>query len=178
MPPDDPSDAADHQVRFTRLSLDSIAEADSRFLLQLWNTKRGARRAPARSEFDPADLKHVLHKLILMEVRRDPLDFIYRVAGTEIYFIHGMELTGKSVRNLRPQPYSDAVWRDMAELIETWEPQYVRLEFPNREGRSRSYTVLRLPLSSDGATIDRIFVLSEFGPDRAKIKETIAQLRR
>ena len=170
--------AEGHRVRFTRLPIDASMDPESRTLLDLWNRKRGARRAPARAEFDPAELKPLLSKLILMEVRHDPLDFVYRLSGTEIYDIHGMELTGKSVRDLTPKPYGEAVWRDMAELVETWQPQYVQLEFINRQDQSRSYLVLRLPLSSDGEGVDRMFVLSLFGNDKAKLREFLAQLRR
>jgi hypothetical protein len=166
-----------NRVRFTRLPIDASMDPDSRLLLELWTRKRGTRRAPARAEFDPPELKSVLSKLILMEVRHDPLDFLYRLSGTEIYDIHGMELTGKSVRELTPKPYGEAVWRDMAELVETWEPQYVQLEFVNRQDQSRSYLVLRLPLSSDGERIDRMFVLSVFGADRFKLKELLEQIR-
>ena len=166
------------RVRFTRLPLDSMDDAEGRLLLALWQAKRGGRRAPARAEFDPAELKTLLPRLILVEVRHDPLDFRYRVSGTDIYNIHGLELTGKSVRDLTPADYAQEVWREMTDLIATWEPQFSRLEFISRDGKSRSYTVLRLPLSSDGTTVDRVFVQSMFGPERQRLKEMLQQFRR
>ena len=117
---------------------------------------------PARSDIDPIELKSVLPNLILLDVQVSPLDFRYRVAGTRTYDIFGMDLTGRSVRDLGPGPVSDGVWASLASLARDGAPQYVQLEFTTADGYARSYRVLRLPLGDDGKTVDRVLVMTTF----------------
>lgn len=159
------------KVRFTRLRLDDVASPEFRFVHELWQRKRGGRRAPARGDFSPTDMPQVLPRLILIDVVRDPPDFRYRLAGTETFFIHGVELTGRSVLSIVPAKQGQLAWNDLSEIVETWEPQHVQLEFINQDGHRRSYRVLRLPLSSDGTAVDMVMVIQDFGTDPEKMKD-------
>lgn len=159
------------RVRFTRLMLDEIGSPEFRFVHDLWTRKRGTRRAPARGDFDSAEMPQVLPRLLLIDVVRDPPDFRYRLAGTETFFIHGTELTGRSVLSIVPAKQGRLVWNDLCELTETWEPQHVQLEFVSQDGHDRSYRVLRLPLSSDGAAVDMVLVIQDFGAEPLTIKD-------
>jgi hypothetical protein len=153
-------------VTSTQLPLGELAPADFDFLYRLWLAKRGQRLAPARAEFDPAELRAMLPRLLLIDVAHDPPDFRYRLAGTLTYELHGQELTGKSITALKPPEFVATLWHDLRELVARAEPQLVQLDFTNQEGYHRAYHVLRLPLSSDGKTIDMILVLVDYGLDR------------
>jgi hypothetical protein len=154
------------RVASTRLPLGTLTPPDFDFLYRLWLAKRGARVAPARAAFDPAELRAILPRLLMIDVARDPLDFRYRLAGTSTYELHGQELTGKSITALKPPEFVATLWSDLRELIETAQPQLVLLDFTNQDGYHRAYHVLRLPLSSDGKTIDIILVLVDYGIER------------
>jgi hypothetical protein len=158
-------------VRFTRLTLEAISSPEFRFVYDLWTRKRAARQAPARGDFDPAEMPQVLPRLLLIDIMRNPPDFRYRLAGTETFFIHGTELTGRSVLSIVPAKQGQLVWNDLCEMMETWEPQHVQLEFVSQDGHGRSYRVLRLPLSSDGQAVDMVLVIQDFGTDPQKMKE-------
>jgi hypothetical protein len=152
------------EVRLTRRSFDELDAPDFQLVYDLWQRKRGSRRAPARSDFDPiVEMRAALPRLMLLDVLRDPPDFRYRLAGTETFFVHGAELTGKSVLDLMPLRQGQIIWNELCQLVKTWEPQHARFEFINQDGNPRSYAVLRLPLSSDGTAVDMVMVVQDFG---------------
>jgi hypothetical protein len=164
------------EVSFHRLRVDDIKAPEFRFMLDLWHRKRGSRRAPRRPDFDPAEMGHVLPRLLLIDVVRNPPDFRYRLAGTDTFFIHGEELTSRSVLSIVPVKQGQLVWNDLCDMLETWEPQYVRLEFENQDGHRRDYRVLRLPLSSDGSEIDMVLILQDFGAKPHDLRDFYATL--
>ena len=64
-------------------------------LFQYWNRLRDGRRAPRRTEIEPADIKTLLGDTFILE--SGPLgDATFRLAGTRLCAIYGREL--KSVR--------------------------------------------------------------------------------
>ena len=167
------------RTRFTRLPIAEIVNPEFQFVLDLWTRKRADRIAPARAEFDPAELKPVLPRVLLIEVLPgEPVDFRYRLAGTEAYDIHGLELTGRLVSELEPADFAERLRRDLLELVATREPQHVRIDFTNREGNTRSLAVLRLPLSGDGRDVDMILVIQDFGTDPAKLQQIMREVLR
>ncbi len=158
-PGDDPA----IPFRSTGLSLESLdSQPGPKFLYDYWQRKLRGRRMPARSDIDPIELKAVLPSLILLDVQPSPLDFRYRLAGTRTYDIFGLDLTGRSVRELGPRAVSEGVWASLVALARDGIPQYVKLEFTTAAGYGRSFQVLRLPLGDDGKTVDRVLVMTTF----------------
>ena len=151
----------DHSVALVRLPLEPLESERHRFAMQLWNERRGTRIAPSRRDFDPWDLTPVLPLVLLIDVLQDPLDFRYRLTGTKVRDIHGVELTGHCVRDLMPKRYGDTVWQDFKELVELKQPQLCAIDYYNRFDLKRSFKVLRLPLSSDGGAIDMIMAVHD-----------------
>ncbi len=129
-----------------------------------WQERRGGRVAPSRADIDPVDLPaSLLPHLLLIDVEHDPLDFRYRLAGTAADHIHGLRLRGVRVLDLKPAPFARMLHEDLVRMAQDLAPQYVRHGFTNREARVRRFRVLRLPLSDDGARLDMVLVLAEFG---------------
>lgn len=174
-----PADSAGPRPRFvsTRLGIESLDLPDFKLVLELWRRKRGDRIAPARADFDPAELKAVLPRLLLLEVvPGEAVDFRYRLAGTQTYDIHGLELTGRRISELEPPEFVAGLRQDLLELMQRPEPQLVRSDFTNREGNTRSITILRLPLSSDGRGIDMFMILQSYGSDPAKLQQVMREV--
>src|SRR5258708_7532579 len=168
---------ADGGVVFHRLPVAEIADPDFRLLLEWWHGKRGERAMPARADLDPSELRHFLHRLLIIEVSYDPPDFRYRLAGSQTYDIHGVELTGRSVLDIKPEGQGRLVWNDMCEMLERRQPQHVMLQFTNQKGHPRSYRVLRLSLSQDGDAVDQVLVLQDFGVASHEMKDMYRELR-
>jgi hypothetical protein len=164
-------------VRRQRLAIADLPHLYLRSVYDYWRAKAGSRFAPARREIDPTDLRETLPRVLLVDVQRQPWEFRYRLAGTETTRIHGLELTGRTLRSLQPPDFGRLLHEDLVELATTGEPQFVFVEFINQVGLARGYHVLRLPLSSDGETVDMILIVSDFGIDHRGLSAVLEQLR-
>ncbi|MCC6468865.1 MAG: PAS domain-containing protein [Alphaproteobacteria bacterium] len=170
--------AGDEGVEFCRLPLADADATDFQLLLRWWERTRGRRAMPSRAEVDPEHLRPILHRLLIVEVCRNPPDFHYRLAGTQARTIHGIELTGRSVLGLVPRAQGKLMWNDCCEMLRHKQPQHVLLQFTNREGQPRRYRVLRVPLSHDGTQVDHIMVVQDFGVEPRKLAEMYREFRR
>ena len=157
-------DPKDRRVQHAHLPLaQALDHPVFRLPCELWQRKRGARRLPSRSDFDPLELKPILSRLMLIEVVPDPPDFRYRLAGTLSRDLTGEDWTGRSVLDLVPLQHGRLLWNALCEMQQTLEPQYVQLSAISSGGQPLSYNVLRLPLGSDGETMDMALVVQDYG---------------
>jgi hypothetical protein len=124
-----------------------------------WSRQRGDRTMPSRRDIAPEDMRAFLTHVMLIDVHREPLDFIYRVFGTGIADAHGREYTGKSARLLEPAGFAELVWQQYLEVVEAKAP---RLHAVRRDtgARYEKYQRLTLPLSSDGTSVDKLLAIS------------------
>ncbi|GHD43522.1 hypothetical protein GCM10017083_09810 [Thalassobaculum fulvum] len=133
-------------------------------LLQYWDARRAGRIAPARGDIDPLDLPPaLLPHVVLIEVRRDPLEFSYRLAGTAADTIHGQSLKGVRVLDLRPESFAKILNADLMRMAEDLTMQFVLHTFTNREGKTRRFRVLRLPLCDAAGRLEMVLVLADHG---------------
>jgi hypothetical protein len=160
-------------ARFERLALADLHVPRLRDVLDLWERKRGDRIAPARRDFDPVELRSVLTCVTLVDVHHDPLDFSYRLVGSEMVRAYGHDVTGTSVKDLHVSALKDLILRDLTELVATRQPQYAALYFTNPAGNLRAYQLLRLPLSSDGERIDMLLLVAEFDIPARELRKMI-----
>jgi hypothetical protein len=123
-----------------------------------WAARRRARSMPARDDFDPLDLKYALGKLLLVDVLYRPLQFRFRLIGTELVDRAGFDLTGKSL-DAYPNPEFRALMRQhYTAVVETRRP--LRSVETNLvlDGRVRRYEALLLPLAADCETVDMLLI--------------------
>jgi hypothetical protein len=133
-------------------------------LLRYWEGRRAGRIAPARGDIDPLDLPPLLlPHIVLIEVRRDPLEFAYRLAGTAADTIHGQSLKGVRILDLRPESFANALNDDLTRMAEDLAVQFVLHTFTNREGKTRRFRVLRLPLCDASGRLEMVLVLADHG---------------
>ncbi len=125
-------------------------------LLKFWHAKRGARRMPARADFDVLELREWLGHLHLIEVVDGGRDFHHRVYGTDLAIAFDMDLTGKGMSAL-PESVREQVRQDYARVCTSGEPLAVDDDPVVRSAVERVEKLI-LPLSSDGTTVDRLLV--------------------
>lgn len=153
----------DPSLEAVELPLDDIAYPDLALAYRFWLGLRGARWAPARADLDPVDLPpHLLPRILMVDVVRDPLDFRYRHWGTGVTDLHGRDMTGRPVRDLRPPAFADLVWRQYAQVVERRAAALFVHEVPTRLGHWRRHAILRLPFSSDGERVDIILSQDDY----------------
>lgn len=72
-----------------------------------------------RADFDPIDVPRLLPNLWLFDVLRDPLDFRYRVVGTNIVASMNFDPTGKTLSDVYPDARSSIgpVWERLEAIV-------------------------------------------------------------
>src|SRR5215470_982711 len=71
-------------------------------LYQYWNARRGIRLMPSRADIDPVEMRQWLPRIMLVDV--DPEGkFTYRLVGTQIVDLLGVNPTGRPVETAWPE---------------------------------------------------------------------------
>jgi hypothetical protein len=141
-------------LQFLELCSPPLAE-----VFHYWNGKRGERAMPLRSDIDPADLVRHLPGICLVEVRRRPLDFVYRLVGTREVTARGSDPTGKRVaENWYGSEAADVV-ANYERVVASRSFLYDKDAFVRPDGREVVDESLFLPLGN-GEEVQQILVYS------------------
>jgi hypothetical protein len=133
-------------------------------LLDYWHVRRGERRLPSRGDLDPLDFPWLLGNISLAEVLRDSagnLRFRLRLVGTRAVERFGYDPTGRFIDELPEPDYRDRLRLKFNELVRRGVPLVEQLDMVIDE-RRHVYEILRLPLASDGETVDMIMLAADF----------------
>lgn len=126
-------------------------------LFQLWDAKRAGRTYPARSDFDPVEFKPWLGRISLLDVLPGPpMDFRYRLIGTETVAQYGVDLTGKRFSEACYIGTSAEAQTAMREFVRIGKPRYRNDPVGDLRGFASMRERIYLPLAADGRTIDMI----------------------
>jgi len=124
-------------------------------LFAYWASLRSAGRLPGRRDIDPARFKRHLPTVSLIDVRRDPSEFRVRLAGTGLYGVFGREITGLPIEQVYG-PEAPAWRRELQAVAERGRPAVGLTPLAGRDATGLSVMWLRLPLASDGRSVDMI----------------------
>ncbi|HEY7687713.1 MAG TPA: PAS domain-containing protein [Dongiaceae bacterium] len=144
-------------VGFLDICSPAIAE-----LYGYWNRKRGERPMPQRSEIDPADITRHLPGLQLIEVKRDPLDFVYRLVGTREVSARGHDPTGRRVAESFFGQTAEDVLANYRRVVATGSFVYDLDKFTTPGGRFVQDESLFLPLADVAGAVGQILVYTHY----------------
>jgi len=118
-------------------------------LFRYWNSLRGRRAAPRRTEIEPAAIKSLLADTFILErdARGEP---VFRLAGTRLCAIYGRELKGFSFPSLWSAEDRKMVGRAARDAFQEKAIVVVTFHGLSLSGRSNPFELLILPL--DGGT--------------------------
>jgi hypothetical protein len=118
-------------------------------LYDYWETKRGARFAPQRTEIDPLEFPYALADLALAEVLPGPpLAFRYRLVGENLVRRDGYNMRGKLLAEMPEAEYRDRVRMAWTEVVEKRRPRHSFFS-ALLDGRPRRYESLVLPIGGE-----------------------------
>jgi hypothetical protein len=121
-----------------------------------WQALRGGRELPAKSDFDPTAVPHLLSGIMLLRVHDDPLDFEYRIIGEDVVARFG-SLKGRRVREAALLNPSTTALRNYVAVVEARRPQFLEgVTKVARHDRPIQVSRVHCPLSADGERIDHI----------------------
>src|SRR6185437_5426393 len=122
-----------------------------------WASKCGPGRMPRRSDIRPEEIPSLLPHVFLVDVRRDPLEFSFRIIGTEICSLAGRDYTGLRVNAEEYGPDWKSVFEVYWQVVHSATPEVTVRYAPWADREFLLYERLIAPLSSDGVTIDMLF---------------------
>lgn len=125
-------------------------------LYAYWAGLRSGAKLPARRDIHPECFKRLLPTVSLIDVRRDPLDFRLRLAGTGLYGVYGREITGRTLDEVYNSSAAE-YWRaELAKVVAERRPAVGVHNLAWRGAAHMSILWLRLPLASNGRDVDMI----------------------
>lgn len=121
--------------------------------LQVW---RDAAKDGLPPTLDPVDLPpQSLKGVSLLDWIDDKQDWVIRLSSTLLDEGHGRSMRGLGMRDGFRRGDDDVVRAKVNEIVARGEPNLMRREYMDPQGRVWSYVRLILPLSSDGVKRDR-----------------------
>ena len=133
-----------------------IHHAELRRLYDYWMAKKGDLVAPPRSAIEPVEIRSILPRLLLIDVIGDPPRFRVRLAGTDVAYHYGAEITGKFVDELDLDEIGHIALAEYRDATRLRQPMVHQWEYTKHDGRHLKYERLILPLSSDGQAVDML----------------------
>jgi hypothetical protein len=127
----------------------------TRDLYAYWQGLRKGRKAPDRSEIEPADIRHLLGHTFILEVvsRRE---YRFRLAGTRICALYGREMKGKDFAEFWTQKDREAVATMLTAITEDAAATVMGLTGRSDHGRELPMEALMLPLKQRNEGYTRI----------------------
>ena len=120
-------------------------------LVRLWQSKRGDRVVPSRSDFDFYDFKGWHGRLSVYDISYDPFDYTCRLSGTEVDVAYDQTLTGVTGSDLAEMRVEHPATMEFYEMMCRQMLISRQLGSLNFKGREHiQVTFVEFPLSDDG----------------------------
>jgi hypothetical protein len=118
-----------------------------------WNAKRGGQAMPRRADIDPSEIKPLLPYVLLGEFKDDPVRLRYRLVGTEVVTIYGVDFTGRWLDELDFGDQVEQGWAAQYRTVfESRRPLYGTARLHATSGMEMRYEFGLFPLGEeDGA---------------------------
>ena len=152
-------DSRDQMLRGLRAGLQCPA---SRVGFDYWNRIRESRALPLRSKFDPFDIPAILPSVILLQVMRPDIDFLYRIVGSRWVDYFSRDDTRCLMSTIEHQKPPSMIWDANSRVVETRMPLVPDLPYVGARAKYREIECCLMPLSDRGEQVDYIFVTVDF----------------
>lgn len=149
---DDGTARAGEATRAALTGRNGIVHAQTRALSTYWESLRAGQLVPFRSQVDPRQMRCDVGSLFIIEALPDGAQR-FRLAGSRIVDMFGMELRGMPVRSIMAGEAREALRALIAGMLEEPAQAYARLR--PEAGSHALWEMSLLPLRSDDGTIDR-----------------------
>jgi len=124
-------------------------------LYAYWNDLRGARIAPGRLEIEPSRISATLPETFMLE-RTDPASYHYRLAGTRLCEIFGVELRGTNLLAGWTASDRTAIAASLKSTCEQGAVTLLTIEAGADMARRVQLEVIMLPLMHANNTMERV----------------------
>jgi len=136
------------------IDIDTLTNAALKRLHGEWRDRCRGRSFPARADFDPAEMGYILGNLSLIEVRRHPLRFFFRVHAGNVAARLGFDMTRKFLDEIPDVRYRSLILDHCLCTLDERRPVAARHEQEVTDRMVLNCEALALPLAHDGRNID------------------------
>jgi hypothetical protein len=126
-----------------------------------WDRIRGGRAIPRRIDLDPVDIPQLLPFIMLVDVLDEPLDFKFRLIGTEIDAIIVDDYVGRRFSAIPHMASGNKVWAEYETVVRGRRPLSGAVDYVGPDRYVRGIRHCLMPLSTDGETVGKVFVAVE-----------------
>ncbi len=119
-------------------------------------------RLPSRAMINPIDIPALLPHVVIHGVRREPLDFLYRLVGTQVREQMAEDRTGQWMSAIPEQKPPSRIWDNLATIVATGRPLLNQTPYAGPHREFLKMETVQLPLAADGAAVDMILVFVDF----------------
>lgn len=129
-------------------SVSAIRSDMLRRLAAHWDRLCASRPMPARADFDPLDVQFALGYLSVIEVRRNPLRFFFRLDGSMQVDLFGIDCTRRYLDEAMPKDHAEMATQSYREVVEAGAPRHHVRKIRFHE-RLIEYEALILPFTGN-----------------------------
>lgn len=138
------------------IDVGTLTSAALKRLHDEWRSRRRGRSFPARADFDPAEMGYILGNLSLVEVRRHPLRFFFRVHASNIATRVGFDMTRKFLDESPDARFRSLILDHYLRTLDERRPIAARHEQDVTDRTVLNCEALTLPLAHGGENIDMV----------------------
>jgi hypothetical protein len=130
-------------------------------LAAYWREKAAGAGMPARSDFDPVDVRDLLPNLMMLDVVGDPPRFRYRLVGTRVVQYTGFDFTGRCLDEMvfQGRDFMEDCYR---RLLAERRPIFGHYAWLVRSRHFGRCEFALFPLSDDGKRVDRCVSIEDY----------------
>jgi hypothetical protein len=142
-----------------------------RKLHDYWQSKRAGRALPDRADIDPAELKPLLPYLIVAEVVEPPFRIRYRLIGTKIAAVSGLDFTGRFLDELLAADLENRWQEYYLEARNTRAPVLGEVVVPTLHGDLFRYEFGIFPLTKGSDAVAQFIAIEDYGGREPRLRE-------
>ncbi|WP_374384088.1 PAS domain-containing protein [Dongia sp.] len=157
--------------------IDKTSSERVRALDAWWREKAADRRLPDRTDLDPTEIPQLLPYILLSEVV-PPFRVRYRLLGTEVVAVTGMDFTGCYLDELIPPGDDEEAWMENYHLCaESMRPVYGLSTVRTLNGGTFSYEFGIWPLTKGTNAVSQFIGIEDYGPHRTRVRALLDQIK-
>lgn len=104
------------------------------------------------------EMAALLPNVILLDVRRDPLDFFYRLVGTGVVHHLVKDLTGSWMSEVDHQRSPSRIWESCERVVDTKCPLLSSIPYVGPHAEYLYGEDIILPLGDEGGSVNKLLV--------------------
>ncbi len=124
-------------------------------LFDYWNAMRAGRPAPLRSEIEPGAIRRLLPHVFILE-RNDKQSYRFRLAGTGLCSVYGMEFRGHNFLSMWQDDCRDSLDKALAEVTTNGNIAIVEYTASTNDHREVTFEMILMPLAQENGAITRV----------------------